>query len=104
MRSGQSGARAISSSTDSGRSSVPVGDSPIIADSSNRKEGKQSLRLSAREPSDAVLGQNLLLTPGGLYDSKLAFRRRIDLRALGGAKGMTPLPEAPAIENISFRS
>ncbi len=39
----------------------------ISADLATQKEGKRSLRISAREPSDAALGQNLYLLAGRLH-------------------------------------
>ena len=37
----------------------------IEADTQTAHEGKQSLRISSAEPSDAALGQELMLAPGG---------------------------------------
>ena len=39
----------------------------ISADGQTFHEGKQSLRISSSEPSDAALGQELMLAPGRLY-------------------------------------
>ena len=44
------------------------GAKPVIeADAATVHEGKQSLRISSAEPSDAALGQELMLAPGRLY-------------------------------------
>jgi alpha-L-arabinofuranosidase len=57
----------------------------IAADPDGAREGRQSLLISSTEPSDAALGQNLLLPPGRLYRLRGWIRTR-DLRGDGDAR------------------
>ena len=77
----------------------------IAADPAEPREGSQSLSISSTEPSDAALGQNLLLPPGRLYRLRGWIRTR-DLRGgegvqVGGTLQIQDHHGAPRISGAS---